>query len=234
MTYTNTTVENGSRPSVPRRNGYGRYVCLACALIAALTTGATNAASTGGVGDLTAVGSNSVPVVATAVEPAAAESKKLTGKASSLMDGYMRTGSHKGDKGYNEDDAFGDKDSDSYGFGTQVSFGSKGGDGGNGAYHESSAYDDHGKSNPKYSAWHFEEKDGKPTKRYVYDSHDKKAGKRDPQTVEAEASEYDSVEAYDDGDDGGTHAGYETDEAEPEYGNLYDSADAYNDADTYY
>lgn len=199
--------------------------------------GATAAAA-----DSLAVGSNvasvAVPATAaataTAVEPAAAESKKVAGR-SSMLDGYVKTGSHKGDKGYNEDDTFGGKDADSYGFGTQVSYGNKAGDGGDGAYHETSAYDDHGRSNPKFSAWHFEEKDGRPTKRYVYDSHDgKKNKKHDPLAVEAEASEYDSVEAYDDGGDGGTHAGYEADDAEPEYGNLYDSADVYNDADVYY
>lgn len=170
-------------------------------------------------------------VTVAVTEPVAAESKKIAGQ-SALMDGYVRTGSHKGDKGYNEDDTYGDKEADSYGFGTQVAYGNKAGNGGNGAYHESTAYDDNGRSKPKFSAWHFEEKDGKPTKQYVFDS--KKKNKNDPLAVEAEASEYDSVEAYDDGDDGGTHAGYEVDDAEPEYGNLYDSADVYNDADTYY
>lgn len=186
---------------------------------------AAEAASTGGVGTAVKVGAAAAPV-----DPIVAESKKTAGKAG-LMDGYARTGSYKGNKGYNEDDVYGDKDSDSYGFGTQVAFGSKAGDGGQGAYHESSSYDDNGQSNPKYSAWHFEDKDGKPTKRYVYDSQKKKA---DPPAVEAEASEYDSVEAYDDGDDGGSPAGFEAEEAEPEYGNLYDSADVYNDADSYY
>ncbi|CAI6345105.1 unnamed protein product [Macrosiphum euphorbiae] len=212
--------------------------------VAAVVLTAAQAASTGRpavvAGDMAAVSSDAHYAVA-AAEPVVAESKKVAGKAS-LMDGYVRTGSTKGDKGYNEDDVYGDKDSDSYGFGTQVSFGSKAGDGGNGAYHESTAYDDNGRSNPKYSAWHFEEKDGKPTKRYVYDSLNddgskmSKNKKYDPLAVEAEASEYDSVEAYDDADDGGggTHAGYEVDDAEPEYGNLYDSADVYNDADAYY
>lgn len=211
-----------------------RFWTVAAALVsvtAALLTGrAADAASTGL--DMAAVGSSNVAVA----DAVPAESKKVAGK-SALMDGYVRTGSTKGDKGYNEDDVYGDKDSDSFGFGTQVSYGSKAGDGGNGAYHESSTYDDNGRSNPKYSAWHFEEKDGKPTKRYVYDSLNDGAGKKkkyDPLAVEAEASEYDSVEAYDDGDDGGTHAGYEVDDAEPEYGNLYDSADVYNDADAYY
>lgn len=183
---------------------------------------------------------------APAVEPVAAESKKVAGKTT-YLDGYARTGSMKGDKGYDEDDVYGGKDGDSYGFGTHVSYGSKAGDGGNGAYHETASYDDHGKSNPKFSAWHFEDKDGRPTKRYTYDSHAKNGGggggtggKKqraggDPLAVEAEATEYDSVEAYDDPEDGGnTHAGYETEEAEPEYGALYDSADVYNDADTYY
>lgn len=221
-------------------------MAVAAAAFAALLAGAptADAASTGGrADDLAAVSSDahytavvpspasaSATVAAAALEPAVAESKKLAGQ-SALMNGYVRTGSNHGDKGYNEDDVYGDKDSDSYGFGTQVSYGNKAGDGGNGAYHESTAYDDNGRSNPKYSAWHFEEKDGKPTKRYVFDSHKKK---KDPLAVEAEASEYDSVEAYDDGDDG-THAGYEVDDGgEPEYGNLYDSADVYNDADTYY
>lgn len=202
---------------------------------------AAAAASGAHAADSLAVGSNvasvavpATPAAGTAVEPAAAESKKVAGR-SSMLDGYVKTGSHKGDKGYNEDDVFGGKDADSYGFGTQVSYGNKAGDGGDGAYHETSAYDDHGRSNPKFSAWHFEEKDGRPTKRYVYDSHDNKKNKKhDPLAVEAEASEYDSVEAYDDGGDGGTHAGYEADDAEPEYGNLYDSADVYNDADVYY
>ncbi|KAF0772890.1 Uncharacterized protein FWK35_00007948 [Aphis craccivora] len=213
------------------RNRFWTVAAALVAVTAALLTGrAAEAASTGL--DMAAVGGSNVAVV----DAVPAESKKVAGK-SALMDGYVRTGSTKGDKGYNEDDVYGDKDSDSFGFGTQVSYGSKAGDGGNGAYHESSAYDDNGRSNPKYSAWHFEEKDGKPTKRYVYDSLNDGAGKKkkyDPLAVEAEASEYDSVEAYDDGDDGGTHAGYEVDDAEPEYGNLYDSADVYNDADTYY
>jgi len=215
-------------------------VAAALVAVATVVLSAAQAASTGRppvAGDMAAVSSDARYTVA--AEPVVAESKKVAGKAS-LMDGYVRTGSMKGDKGYNEDDVYGDKDSDSYGFGTQVSFGSKAGDGGNGAYHESTAYDDNGRSNPKYSAWHFEEKDGKPTKRYVYDSLNNdgsktsKYKKNDPLAVEAEASEYDSVEAYDDADDGGTHAGYEVDDAEPEYGNLYDSADVYNDADTYY
>lgn len=247
--YTSGEMRRGKNSSSSSSSGasYARVACAAVALAAALTAGGlADAASTGGGGgggaDLAAVGSNAHAAVAAAprpaasspaaVEPAAAESKMVAGKAS-VLDGFVKTGSHKGDKGYNEDDAFGDKDSDSYGFGTQVSYGNQAGDGGNGAYHESTSYDDHGRSNPKYSAWHFEEKDGKPTKRYVFDSHKKK--KYDPLAVEAEASEYDSVEAYDDGgDDGGTHAGYETEEAEPEYGNLYDSADVYNDADAYY
>lgn len=197
--------------------------------------GPAAAASTGGGRDgdaMMAVASDASYATATAaaLEPATAESKKLTAGKASMMDGYVLTGSNKGDKGYNEDDVFGDKDADSYGFGTQVSYGSRAGDGGNGAYHHSTAYDDNGLSNPKYSAWHFEDKDGRPTKRYVFDSHKKK---KDPLAVEAEASEYDSVEAYDDGDDG-SHAGYEVDDGDAEYGNLYDSADAYNDADTYY
>lgn len=210
------------------------YCAAAAAVFAVLLSSSAQAASTGGGGgkdEMLAVGSDAAT---TAAEPATAESKKTRGKAA-LMSGYARTGSTHGDKGYNEDDVYGDKDSDSYGFGTQVSYGSKAGDGGNGAYHESTSYDDNGRSNPKYSAWHFEDKDGKPTKRYVYDNNKKK----EPAAVEAEASEYDSVEAYDDADDGaggggGTHAGYEADESDPEYGNLYDSADVYNDADTYY
>lgn len=203
----------------------------AAAAFVALLAGApvADAASTGGRAENVAA---TAAAASTAAEPVTAESKKLAGQ-SALMNGYVRTGSHHGDKGYNEDDVYGDKDSDSYGFGTQVSYGNRAGDGGNGAYHESTAYDDNGRSSPKYSAWHFEEKDGKPTKRYVFDSH-KNKNKKDPLAVEAEASEYDSVEAYDD-DDGGTHAGYEVDDGgEPEYGNLYDSADVYNDADTYY
>lgn len=195
---------------------------VALATVALTLMVAAEAASTGGG---TAI---KLAAAASPVEPVAAESKKTAGKAA-LMDGYARTGSYKGDKGYKEDDVFGDKDSDSYGFGTQVSFGSKAGDGGLGSYHESTSYDDNGRSSPKYSAWHFEDKDGKPTKRYVYDSQKKK---NDPSAVEAEASEYDSVEAYDDGDDG-SPAGFEADDGEPEYGNLYDSADVY-DADTYY
>lgn len=172
------------------------------------------------------------PLVATATathEPAVAESKKMVGGLG-LMDGYLKTQSNKGDRGYDESDAFGNGDSDSYGYGSQVEYGSgKAGDGGtSGAYHESTAYDDNGKSNPKYKAWHFEEKDGKPTKRYIYDSRKPQtfSRKKEPQV---EATEYDSVEAYDDGDDG-THAGYEAED--PEYGNLYDSADV--DVDTYY
>jgi len=231
-----------SLSSLRPRHGSCWTVAAALVAVAAAVLTAAQAASTGRpaivAGDMAAVSSDAHFVVS-AAEPVVAESKKVAGKAS-LMDGYVRTGSMKGDKGYNEDDVYGDKDSDSYGFGTQVSFGSKAGDGGNGAYHESTAYDDNGRSNPKYSAWHFEEKDGKPTKRYVYDSLNDggskmaKNKKYDPLAVEAEASEYDSVEAYDDGDDGGTHAGYEVDDAEPEYGNLYDSADVYNDADAYY
>lgn len=211
------------------------YCAAAAAVFAVLLSSSAQAASTGGGGggkdEMLAVGSDAAM---TAAEPATAESKKTHGKAA-LMSGHVRTGSTRGDKGYNEDDVYGDKDSDSYGFGTQVSYGSKAGDGGNGAYHESTSYDDNGRSNPKYSAWHFEDKDGKPTKRYVYDNNKKN---KEPAAVEAEASEYDSVEAYDDADDGagggGTHAGYEADESDPEYGNLYDSADVYNDADTYY
>lgn len=216
-----------------------RFWTVAAALVAVAAVLAGPAVDAAAVaGDMAAVSSDAHYAVATAaaVDAVPAESKKVAGK-SALMDGYVRTGSSKGDKGYNEDDVYGDKDSDSYGFGTQVSYGSKAGDGGNGAYHESTAYDDNGRSNPKYSAWHFEEKDGKPTKRYVYDSLKNDGAKKkkyDPLAVEAEASEYDSVEAYDDGDDGGTHAGYEVDDAEPEYGNLYDSADVYNDADAYY
>lgn len=199
-----------------------------------LTATAVGAASTGKDAVATATATAAV-AVGLAAEPVAAESKKYAGKAMDV-DGFVRTGSTKGDKGYDEEDVYGGKDADSYGFGTQVSFGSKGGDGGDGAYHETSSYDDNGRSNPKYSSWHFEDKDGKPTKRYVFDSHsNKKPKKYDPLAVKAEASEYDSVEAYDDPEEGGgTHAGYETDEAEPEYGALYDSADVYNDADTYY
>jgi len=167
---------------------------------------------------------------------AAAESKMVAGKGS-YADGYARTGSSKGDKGYAEDDVYGDKDGDSYGFGTQTSFGTGDkGIGGVGAYHESASYDDRDK--PKFSAWHFEDKDGRPTKRYVFDSHnDGNKKKHRGDQPSAEASEYDSVEAYDDdADDGGgnTHAGYETEEADPEYGALYDSADVYSDADAYY
>lgn len=221
-----------------------RMATAAFAVVALLAgTPAARAASTGGrADDLVAVSSDahytavvpspaaSASATVAAAEPVVAESRKHVGQAA-LMNGYVRTGSHHGDKGYKEDDVYGDKDSDSYGYGTQVSYGKKAGDGGNGAYHESTAYDDNGRSNPKYSAWHFEEKDGKPTKRYVFDSHKKK---KDPLAVEAEASEYDSVEAYDDGDDG-SHAGYEVDDGgDAEYGNLYDSADVYNDVDTYY
>lgn len=205
-------------------------VALVAAIVFLATTATVGAASTG-KDTMTVVATVQQPVA----EPVVAESKKYAGSAMD-MDGFMRTGSTKGDKGYNEHDVYGGKDADSYGFGTQVSFGSKGGDGGDGAYHETSSYDDNGQSNPKYSSWHFEDKDGKPTKRYVFDSHsNKKPKKYDPLAVKAEASEYDSVEAYDDPEDvSGTHAGYETDEAEPEYGALYDSADVYNDADTYY
>lgn len=205
------------------------------AAVAVLLTTAVGAASTGKDATAAAVGTSAAPPVAgLAAEPVAAESKKYAGKAMDV-DGFVRTGSTKGDKGYDEQDTYGGGDADSYGFGTQVSFGSQGGDGGDGAYHETSSYDDNGRSNPKYSSWHFEDKDGKPTKRYVYDSHgNSKPKKYDPLAVKAEASEYDSVEAYDDPEEGGTHAGYETDEAEPEYGALYDSADVYNDADTYY
>lgn len=208
-----------SRLSRSRRGADGAWTAAVAAalLTLQLAAAASTGARDGGGGD---------PM-------AAAESKKLTAGKASAVDGYVLTGSNKGDKGYNEDDAFGDKDSDSYGFGTQVSYGNRAGDGGNGAYHHSTAYDDNGRSNPKYSAWHFEDKDGRPTKRYVFDSHKNAKKNRDPLAVEAEASEYDSVEAYDDGDDG-SHAGYEVDDAEPEYGGLYDSADAYNDADTYY
>jgi len=220
------------------RSRHGSCWTVAAALVAVVAVALTAAQAASIVaGDMAAVSSDAHYAVA-AAEPAVAESKKVAGKAA-LMDGYVRTGSLKGDKGYNEDDVYGDKESDSYGFGTQMSFGSKAGDGGNGAYHESTAYDDNGRSNPKYSAWHFEEKDGKPTKRYVYGSLNgdgskmSKNKKHDPLAVEAEASEYDSVEAYDDADDG-THAGYEVDDGEPEYGNLYDSGDVYNDADTYY
>lgn len=250
-TITNRSADISTMPTSRRR----QYVqttattstaAVAAALLAVLfLVGAAGAASTGAkpaatAQDLLAVGSESLataaaaasmaapPPPASVAEPAAAESKKLAGHAA-LMDGYALTGSHKGDKGYNEDDVFGDKVGDSYGFGTHAAYGSNsGGDGGaSGAYHESSSYDDNGRSNPKYSSWHFEDKDGKPTKRYVYDSH-KNKNKHDPQAVEAEASEYDSVEAYDYPDDGGSHAGYETEEPEPEYGALYDSADVYD------
>lgn len=221
-----------------QRHTGNRCFWTAAVQLVLLLAGAANGASTGKDAELMAVGTDLHNVAAVApsagipVEPVVSETKKVAGKAS-LMDGYLRTGSHKGDKGYNEDDVYGGKDSDSYGYGTNVAYGSKAGDGGNGAYHESLSYDDNGQSNPKFSAWHFEDKDGKPTKRYVFDSH--KKNKNDPLAVEAEASEYDSVEAYDDGagDDGGTHAGYEVEDAEPEYGALYDSADVY-DADTYY
>lgn len=209
----------------------------AAAILAVLLAGGAGAASTGAkpaaaTPDLLAVGSEALspPPSAVIIEPATAESKKLAGHAA-LMDGYALTGSHKGDKGYNEDDTFGGKISDSYGYGTQAVYGSKSGDGGgNGAYHETSSYDDNGHANPKYSSWHFEDKDGKPTKRYVFDSQNNK-NKNEPPAVEAEASEYDSVEAYDYPDEGGTHAGYETEEAEPEYGALYDTADTYDAGD---
>lgn len=221
-----------------RRGALAVWTTTSAVAAALLTLQLTAAASTGARdGDpMAAVASDASPAVAVTaaaaapLEPAAAESKKVTGGKTAAMDGYLLTGSNKGDKGYNTDDVYGDKDADSYGFGTQVSYGNRAGDGGNGAYHHSTAYDDNGRSNPKFSAWHFEDKDGRPTKRYVFDSHKNKKNKP---ALEAEASEYDSVEAYDDGDDG-SHAGYEVDDAEPEYGNLYDSADAYNDADTYY
>lgn len=212
-----TSAAHTGPPRLRLRRRDARHVWTTVAAAALLTLQLTAAASAGA----------RVPL-----EPAVAESKKLTAGKASAMDGYALTGSSRGDKGYNEDDVFSDKDADSYGFGTQVSYGNHAGDGGNGAYHHSTAYDDNGRANPKYSAWHFEDKDGRPTKRYVFDSHKKR--NKDPLAVEAEASEYDSVEAYDDGDDGGSHAGYEVDDAEPEYGALYDSADAYNDADTYY
>lgn len=93
--------------------------------------------------------------------------------------GYRVGKSAKDDNGYDNYDTYNVKDGDSYGFQESSAFGKKEGDGMKKGYRKSSRYgkksddDDFEEDDkPKYTEYHYEQRNGRPAKAYKYESED--------------------------------------------------------------
>lgn len=165
-------------------------------------------------------------------------------------EGYIKSKSTKDDDGYNSFDTYHTKDGDAFGYAQHFEFDKKGGDKKKGGYHESNFDEDEAADSvkPKFSEWNFEE-NSSPSQHYRYEndgeegskgklvgpdyvSETKKSKKRPKRKKEqdAAATEYENYDTYGDIEeaDDGAPADFEAEDADPEYGNLYADAEAYD------